>query len=95
MRRAFTVIELMIVIAVLAIIVAVAIPNIIEAQKKDTIRVGDEATVIASGMRVKVLDYYNGGWWMVRIDNGPGSSPRYQEMRFSTDELRKIVQVEK
>jgi prepilin-type N-terminal cleavage/methylation domain-containing protein len=95
MRRAFTLIELMIVIAIIAIIAAIAIPNLVEAKKKDNLRIGDEATVIESGMRVKVLDYYSGGWWMVRIDNGPEATPRYQEMRFSTDELRKITRVEK
>ena len=35
MRRAFTVIELMIVIAIVAIIVAISIPNLIEVQNQE------------------------------------------------------------
>lgn len=34
MRRAFTLIELMIVISIIAIIAAIAIPNLMEAQKR-------------------------------------------------------------
>jgi type IV pilus assembly protein PilA len=43
MRRAFTLIELMIVIAIIAIIAAIAIPNLLEARKH-----GNEASAIGS-----------------------------------------------
>lgn len=94
MKRAFTLIELMIVIAIIAIIAAIAIPQLItnrEKIEKDYIRQGDEATVIETGMRVKVVGYENSSVLICRIDNGPEAPLRYQEMRFTRDELRKIL----
>ena len=50
MKKAFTLIELMIVIAIIAIIAAIAIPNLLEARKhgNETSAVGSLRTVNAS-----------------------------------------------
>ena len=50
MRRAFTLIELMIVIAIIAIIAAIAIPNLLEARKhgNESSAIGSLKTIIAS-----------------------------------------------
>ena len=95
MRKAFTLIELMIVIAIIAIIAAIAIPNLMEARKKSTrVQAGDTATVNASGVRViatEVISYH-----LVRclLDNGPGAVPRYSDATFNQNQLTKVVLVE-
>lgn len=100
-RRAFTLIELMIVIAIIAVIAAIAIPNLLDKKNRDKgFEAGRQATVISSGIQVTLLrhpntesrqrntDYQS---WICRIDNGEGAVPRYSEVTFHANELRAIL----
>jgi prepilin-type N-terminal cleavage/methylation domain-containing protein len=72
MKRAFTLIELMICIAIVAIIAAIAIPNMIEAQKA---QIGEVSvsyrdivgkTFLWNGNKTLIVDY-NGDWKYVVV----------------------------
>lgn len=60
------------------------------------LRPGMFATVKESSMRVYTVEWVNTDSTMrCRLDNGPGTAPRYQEMTFRVDELVPITEVEK
>lgn len=102
MKRAFTLIELMIVIAIIAIIAAIAIPNLLndKINKQKGFESGKSATVVASGIQVLLLRHPGKSnnpkfddpyYWICRIDNGEGVVPRYSEVTFHVNELRGIL----
>lgn len=94
-RKAFTFIELMIVCAIIAIVCAIAIPEMLDKKKLATrVNVGDAATVTASGVRVLATEAVSYELVRCRLDNGPGAVPRYSEATFNQNELTKIVLVE-
>ena len=72
MKRAFTLIELMICVAIIAIIAAIAIPNLVEARKAQngevTINYRDIVgkTFVWNGNKTIVADY-NGDWKYVVV----------------------------
>jgi prepilin-type N-terminal cleavage/methylation domain-containing protein len=66
MRKGFTLIELMIVIAIIAIIAAIAIPNLLES--RITANEANAATSLKSGMFPGQVQYQNGGYVDVDAD---------------------------
>lgn len=95
MRKAFTFIELIIVVAIISIIAGIAISHVGEARKKSTrVYAGNTATVTASGLQVLVTEDIGYGKVRCRLDNGPGAVPRYSEVTFYQNELTKVVLVE-
>lgn len=91
MRKAFTFIEMMIVICMIAIISAIAIPNILKHRESEKIT-GKTMVVKSSGQKVEVLRRVISGkettnLYSCRIDNGPEVTPRYQQIEFHVDEL--------
>ncbi len=91
-KRAFTLIELMIVIAIITIIAAIAIPNLLRHRTNNII--GKEMIVKESGQKVEVIRRVNeresNNIFVCRIDNGPNANPRYQQLEFRYEELVKI-----
>ena len=101
MKRAFTLIELMIVIAIIAIIAAIAIPNLLDHKnKKKGFEAGRTATIRASNITVTLMRHPPNAsnqktsdfdHWICRIDNGEGAVPRYSEVTFHIDELQSTL----
>jgi len=96
MKRAFTLIELMIIICIIAIIAAIAIPNLLEHRKNKELIPGHPAIVVASKVQVTLLrhpseDFDQRNYWICRIDNGEGINPRYSEVTFHVNELKGIL----
>lgn len=102
MRRGFTLIELMVVISIIAIVCAIAIPNLLESQKKERAKEiwqGETAKLKATGQTVMVVDRDTGGTstaraYRCRIDNGEKAVPRFSEVTFMANEVEKIIPVE-
>jgi hypothetical protein len=103
MKKAFTRMEIMTVFAIMAIIAAIAIPNLVESNNVATSRkrmpYGSTAVITASGIKVIVLRSGEGfGYVVCRIDYGEKAIPRFHELEFLRTELTPIatpVEVEK
>ncbi len=83
MNKAFTLIELMVVISIIAIICAIAIPNLMEANNNHNktpqgISIGYRdlvgKTFIWNGLQTTVVDY-NDDWKYVLVLSKEGNSP--------------------
>ncbi len=91
MRKAFTLIELMIVISVIAVIAAIAIPNLVASKRLREEQValnaiGKMVTLKGHDIQVMVVKK-EGDFFVCRVDNGTGSSPRFSEVRFHKTEI--------
>jgi prepilin-type N-terminal cleavage/methylation domain-containing protein len=95
MRKAFTLIELMIVIAIIAIICAIAIPQLMA--NKDAFKPGTQVRAKVSGVIVTIIqqDQRTAFLYLCRIDNGPEAKVRFVEARFQRDELEPLPEADK
>ncbi len=100
-RRAFTFIELAIVLSIIAIIAAIAIPNLMESNRQaNGVQAGTDARVRATGVVVHVVGHpyrmtgkYGSaitGVWICRVDNGEKAAVRYSEVMFGAEELEML-----
>lgn len=96
MRKAFEIVELIIVIGIITIISAIAIPNLLESERnnknhvvigKDAIWKGQVVTVIGTSS----IDRVNSGYYyLIRIDNGADKTPRWSEINVNKEELKPL-----
>lgn len=66
MKRAFTLIETMIVLAIICILLAISIPNIVERQKRqEAARTLIGQTISISGIKCLINDYADGKYKVI------------------------------
>lgn len=104
MKKAFTLVELMIVVAVMATVAALVIPSAVAEKDKrripyGSIPYGSTAIITASGLKVTVVRQGESFNYVVcRVDYGEKAIPRFQELEFLRTELTAAptpVEVEK
>lgn len=93
MKKAFTLIELMIVIAIIALIASIAIPNMLSNSKAiNYIGVGDFVQIKSKSLHGRVVNNIDLNRCEVRIYNGVEGKEPYNTVIFFKDELEKTVE---
>lgn len=96
MRKGFTLIELMLVIAIIAIILALVAENAVGTHHR--LSIGETVQIVATRQKVVIVridEIPHGSIFVCRIDNGPTAPVRYTEVHFFANEIAVLPDVER
>lgn len=88
MRKGFTVIEVILIIAIIAILFAMLLPAIVLVRSSKGLKHGDTVKT-TSGLSVVLISRETMTTWNCRIDKGEDKSPRFEMVIFTDKELTK------
>ncbi len=88
-KLTFTFVDAIIATAIIAIVISMIFGFLSYSNM-----IGKKHTVKGSGVVVEVIAQSENGYdmWICRIDNGPGVTPRYQQIEFRGKELEPVLE---